>query len=367
MGLKNFWYVAESSSAITNKPKHISMLGEEFVLYRNSKNQVVALSNLCVHRGGFLADGQVEGDCIRCPYHGWKYAANGAAVEIPANKPQTPIPKLAHIDAYPVEEKYGWVWLFLGDLPEAERPPLPLLPEFGDSTWRAISGTFKWNAPYTRVVENGLDISHLPFVHGFEPQILESSEVNLSSWSGSLFVNLKPSPSKGLWKYFTRHKGGASVEAKATFYMPNVTRQDIHLPGKSKLILFGVHVPIDDRTTITWWMQLRNFLTYFWADSDAQRRNLRAFLQDQRVVEAQRPELLPYNLAMRSDALQIAYRQLHQKYLDMGWGVKQHRIKSGDSGIQTVVIPSPIRRQIPELAKAWERKEGGSGQTHLIY
>ncbi len=71
MILKNFWYVAELSSAITSKPKRITMLGQEFVLYRNTSGRVVALNNLCAHRGGALVDGRVEGDCIRCPYHGW--------------------------------------------------------------------------------------------------------------------------------------------------------------------------------------------------------------------------------------------------------------------------------------------------------
>ena len=355
--LKNFWYPSELSKTITNKPKRITLLGQELVLYRDTSSKVVALNNLCVHRGGSLAQGQVEGNCIRCPYHGWKYSTDGACVEIPANEPGTSIPKQAHLDAYPVQEKYGWVWLFLGDLLEAERPPFPPLPEFDAPEWRAIRGEFKWKAPYTRVVENNLDISHLPFVHGFEPQIIEASDVHLSNWSGSLFVSLKPPPSKGLWKFFTRHQGGPPVGTIATFYMPNVTRQDIDLPGKSKLILFGVHVPIDNNTTVTKWIQLRNFLTYPWADGDARRRNLRAFLQDRSVVETQRPEMLPWELSVRSDALQIAYRRLHQKCLDMGWGVEGRLITSDGSSIQGVVIPSPVRHQVPELAKAWKKGE----------
>ena len=126
MILKNFWYVAELSSAITNKPKGITMLGQDFVLYRDTKGQVVALHDLCVHCGAALSKGWVEDDCICCPYHGWKYQSDGTCIEIPANPPDTLIPQQAHIDAYPAQEKYGWVWLFLGDLPEGERPPLPL-------------------------------------------------------------------------------------------------------------------------------------------------------------------------------------------------------------------------------------------------
>lgn len=362
--LKNFWYVAELSSAITNKPKRVTMLGQEFALYRDSKGQVVALSNLCVHRGGALADGWVENDCIRCPYHGWKYQADGACVEIPANRPSVPIPKKARVDAYPVQERYGLVWLFLGDLPPEERPPLPPLPEFGNPSWRAVYGEFKWNAHYTRVVENGVDIAHTPFVHvnSFgnkdEPQI-EEYDVLLTDWSGSAAVNLKPPPPKGLWKFFLT-KDRPDVRVNVSFYMPSVTRLEVNL-GRSKLIVFSANTPIDDRTTISRWIQLRNFFTHPWADGDARKRTLKIFREDRRLVEGQRPELLPYDLAaelhVSSDALQIAYRKLRKKYLDLGWGIATHLIKSDYSSHQAVVIPSPARRQVPELARAWVHKE----------
>lgn len=159
MILKIFWYASELSSAITNRPKCAALFGREFVLYRGTRGQVVALNNLYAHCSGALSDGWVEDDCIYCPYHGWKYQSDGTCIKIPADSPGTPISKQAHIDTYSVQEKYGWVWLFLGDLPEVERPPLPPPPEFGNLVWQVVYSEFKWNAPYTRVVENGIDIS----------------------------------------------------------------------------------------------------------------------------------------------------------------------------------------------------------------
>ena len=364
MFLKNFWYASELSSAVTSQPKRIVLLEQEFALYRDTRGQVVALSNLCVHRGGVLSDGWVEGDCIRCPYHGWKYKSDGACVEIPANQPGVPISKKARVDAYPVQEKYGWVWLFLGDLPEAERPSLPPLPEFGTPGWQAIDGEFKWNAHYTRVVENSIDIAHAPFVHATafgnrqEPQI-EEYKVHLEEWSGSASINLKATPPKGLWKCI-RRKDLPKVKTTLTFYMPNVTRLEVDL-GQSKMIAFNAHNPIDDHTTLTQWIMLRNFITCPWADGDARRRHLRIFRQDQRVVEAQRPQQLPYDLTAElhvpADALSIAYRKLCRKCLDRGWGIDTYTIRADDSGVREIVIPSPARRQISELAEAWASKE----------
>ncbi|MDJ0707977.1 MAG: aromatic ring-hydroxylating dioxygenase subunit alpha [Leptolyngbyaceae cyanobacterium MO_188.B28] len=363
MILKNFWYVAELSSAINHTPKHITLLGQDFVLYRNTQNQVVALNNLCPHRGGALSGGWVEGNCIRCPYHGWKYQSDGVCIEIPANPPNAGIPKLAHVDSYPTQEKYGWVWVFLGDLPESERPPFPPLPEFGGNGWKAVYGEFKWNAPYTRVVENSIDIAHPPFVHSdtfgnqFNPQ-RDHYELDLDEWGGSIAAVIKPPPQRGIWKFILRHKNRPDILTKTTLYMPNITRLDVDF-GAFKFILFNAHVPIDAKTTVTKWIQLRTFLTHPLFDRDARKRPLKTFLQDQQVVESQRPELLPATLSVHTDTLPMAYRKLLQKCLDKGWGIRQHLIQSDSPSVQRVVIPSPVRRQAPEMAKAWERREGG--------
>ena len=74
-----------------------------------------------------LARGTAVGDRVSCPYHGWTYAEDGACTSIPANPPGTAIPKKARVDSDPVEERHGWIWAILGDLPEAERPSIPAL------------------------------------------------------------------------------------------------------------------------------------------------------------------------------------------------------------------------------------------------
>ena len=106
------------------------MLGLDFVLFR-LENRFVCFPDICCHRGGTLSDGKLSGDCLACPYHGWQFNASGQCVHIPALGADARPPKRARVDSYPTAEKYGWVWVFLGDLPESERPPIPdLLPEF---------------------------------------------------------------------------------------------------------------------------------------------------------------------------------------------------------------------------------------------
>ena len=118
----NFWYAAERSENLTDKPLTVRMLGQNFVLYRDSTGTAHCSVSACVHRGGALADGQVLGDEIECPYHGWRYGLDGRCTRIPSLGRDATIPLRARIDVYPVQEKYGLIFAFLGDLPEAERP-----------------------------------------------------------------------------------------------------------------------------------------------------------------------------------------------------------------------------------------------------
>lgn len=362
--LKNFWYAIERTDAIGERPKQLTVLGMELAVFRRrSDKKIIALSNLCVHRGGALSDGWVEGDCIRCPYHGWAYDGSGACREIPANPVGSPIPKKAHVDAYPVEERYGWVWVYLGDLPAAERPPIPALPEFDQPGWRAVYGEFTWKAHYSRVTENGIDLAHTAFVHqnSFgnreKPQI-PSFDLIQDETSASCSVTLEPPLPRGLWKLLRRKR--TPVRATVTIYMPSISRLELNF-GAWKTIVFDSNVPVDEHTTRTHYIQLRNFFTGSWADGDARRRMLKIFLEDQQTVERQRPELLPYDLAaelsIKSDGLGVAYRKLRKKYIDLGWQIDAHLIRSQIDGRGAVVIPSPARREVPELEKSWVMPE----------
>jgi phenylpropionate dioxygenase-like ring-hydroxylating dioxygenase large terminal subunit len=325
--LKNFWYACEVAAAITAKPTKVRLLGDDLAIFRGADGAVIALADLCVHRGASLSGGWSKGNCLVCPYHGWEYAADGRCVKIPAAPPEAVIPSRAKIVTYPVVERYGLVWVFVGDLPEAERPPIPELPEHDEPGWRALRGEFLWKANYARVVENGVDIAHTPFVHRNSfgnpeaPQI-DDHEVIADEWSCRATVTLSPPPPRGLWKLLRRKR--TPVKATVTVMMPNLTRLELDL-GAWKTVIIDSNVPVDAHTTRTLWVQYRNFFTGRWADRDARRRVVKIFREDQPTVESVRPELLPVDfsaeLHLRSDAMGIAYRKLRRRFLERGWGV----------------------------------------------
>ena len=169
----NFWYPVLMSKELLDAPQRARILAQDFVVFRDAQGAAHVLSNTCIHRGGSLYGGKIRGDHIQCPYHGWQFDGAGACRKIPSLGTEARIPARTRIDAYPVVEKYGIVFAFLGDLPESERPPMLEVPEFEDPAWRATWINFQVDYNYERSIENGMDAAHNEFVHpthGFQGQ-----------------------------------------------------------------------------------------------------------------------------------------------------------------------------------------------------
>ena len=162
----NFWYpICTSEDLNENNPQRVELLGIRLAAFRDSQGNANVIADTCVHRGGSLGKGKLKGDSVQCPYHGWEFNGRGECTKIPSMEGKTP-PGRAKVDGYPVQEKYGIVFAFLGDLPEAERPPLHEVAELDQEGWQ-FSGplVFEIEGYYERSIENGLDPVHNEFVH----------------------------------------------------------------------------------------------------------------------------------------------------------------------------------------------------------
>ena len=162
----NVWYVAERSANVTTTPRKVRMLGRDFVLFRDAQGKAACLADICSHRGASLSGGRCRGDgTVSCPYHGWRFNRDGQCTMIPSQADPTDVPSMAKVDSYPTVERYGLIWTFLGDEPEAAVPIFDM-PEFEDPTYRLITHDEVWNCNYHRMVEIDLDYVHSHFVHG---------------------------------------------------------------------------------------------------------------------------------------------------------------------------------------------------------
>ena len=312
--LKNFWYGIEHSQKVKIKPITICFMGHDLVLYRGSEGQLIALDGRCVHRGTELSAGWLEGDCIRCPYHGWRYEADGICSDIPANQSNASIPKRAKLRSYPVREQYGLIWLFWGDLPIDDCPPIPPLPEFGTAGWQTVTGEFNWSGHYTRVIANTIDMAHAPFVHASAfgrksaPAVPEY-KLELGEWSASGFITFETKPAYSL-KFILGSDPPDGV-FRATFYMPNISRVDLKF-GKFQFVLFLVHLPVSESQTVTKWLHIRNFIRTPLADSFMARDVVKTFTQDNNAVRLQSGAAshdLKTEVHTASDALEVAFHK----------------------------------------------------------
>ena len=119
--LRRFWHpVCVARDLPSGRAKPIEVLGEKFTLYRGESGNAYVVAFRCAHRGVQLATGWVEGDDIRCRYHGWKFDCSGQCVEQPNE--EKPFAEKVRIRGYPTREYVGLIFAFLGD---GEAPPFP--------------------------------------------------------------------------------------------------------------------------------------------------------------------------------------------------------------------------------------------------
>ena len=165
----NNWYAACIAGELSDKPQQVTILGANLVFFRDDTGAAYCLSDLCIHRGASLSIGECKNGTIVCPQHGWNYNSEGKCTLIPAGSknPAKP-PKRARVPSYPVQEKYGLLFVFLGDMAEDERPEIPdIMPEYDTGDWHIGIIPRSKDISYMRMHENYNDPCHVHYVHEF--------------------------------------------------------------------------------------------------------------------------------------------------------------------------------------------------------
>ncbi|HVL36423.1 MAG TPA: aromatic ring-hydroxylating dioxygenase subunit alpha [Burkholderiales bacterium] len=163
MFLRNAWYVAAWDREVARAPVARTLLGEPVVLYRKADGTPVALEDRCCHRSLPLSMGRLEGDELRCGYHGLRFDASGACTEIPG---QASIPPQARVRAYPLVERYHWLWIWMGERSRADPALIPEWRWAADAAWAFTRpDPVRVACDYRLVSDNVLDVTHLAYVH----------------------------------------------------------------------------------------------------------------------------------------------------------------------------------------------------------
>ena len=202
MWLKNCWQVAAFASEIGEHPCARRLLGGAVLLFRLSSGKAVALQDQCPHRLLPLSHGQRIGDEIQCAYHGLKFAGDGRCTHIPG---QAIIPENSRAITYPLVERNGLAWIWLGTKDLADEMLVPDFPWMEPAHWRQSSGYHHFECDYRLITDNLLDLSHENYVHkrsignGAEEDIAKYP-VTVTSEQGTIIrahremLNIEPPP-----------------------------------------------------------------------------------------------------------------------------------------------------------------------------
>ena len=313
--LRRCWHPVGYAHEFADTPRRVRLLGENVAIWRDSAGAPHALRDLCIHRGTALSLGSVVGDRLMCPYHGWQYGADGVCKLIPQLSDPTRIPWKARVDAYTCQERYGLMWVAM-DPPRWE---LPDVPEFSSDEWTVVeTGPFSWNSDSSRQLENFTDFGHFPWVHpGLlgDPArpVVPDHSVHIDDHILRYSIVRPEAPNTDDFPVF----GNEVVETPE-----RRSRYELHLPytillrlgwgGKAEMVYFFASQPVDEDRCIGYLVIARNY------DPEQPAKILQdfeetIFNQDQRVVESQRPERVPFDLAaemhLKFDAVAISYRK----------------------------------------------------------
>ncbi|HVB05119.1 MAG TPA: aromatic ring-hydroxylating dioxygenase subunit alpha [Acidimicrobiales bacterium] len=146
-------------------PVRVTVLSEPLIGFRDSTGQPALVSEFCAHRHASLFFARNEECGLRCAYHGWKYDASGACVDMPSEPETSRFKEHVSIRAYPARERGGIIWAYLG--PPADEPPLPEL------EWALVPPENRFvskriqESNWLQALEGGIDSSHVSFLHRF--------------------------------------------------------------------------------------------------------------------------------------------------------------------------------------------------------
>lgn len=293
--IPNQWYVVLESKQVKKKPVGVLRLGEKMVFWRDDQGHVVCFRDQCVHRGVELSKGQVVRGHLQCPFHGFEYDPSGRVTAIPANSRQAQVPEVFRVSGYPTHEAHGFIWVWWGEDPPADLAPPRFFLDL-DETFVYATIIDPWNAHYSRVIENQLDVVHVPFVHHSTIGRVSGTVVDgpgLQWVEDDLFY---------LYVFNRREDGTlprkpsqvpvppTDREFKLEFRFPNLWQNYIN----RNVRIVAAFVPVDENRTLLYLRFYQNFLSVpllgklvAWA---AMPFNRLVAHQDRRVVETHQPQ-----------------------------------------------------------------------------
>jgi phenylpropionate dioxygenase-like ring-hydroxylating dioxygenase large terminal subunit len=335
MFVRNAWYAAAWDRELTDGLLPIKVLGENIVLYRQSNGAAAALEDACAHRKVPLSMGRIRGDHVECGYHGLRFAASGECVHIPCSER---VPKAAKVRSFPMESRYGLLWIWMGDPQAAQSGDIMEVAHWDDPLWSRTGGdSMVVDCNYLYVTDNLLDPSHVAWVHpsSFGDAACQATPVQVKAYEAGVYASrwMHDAPVAPLYRRFVRFEGTCDrlqhyevrfpchAVIKAIF-VPAGTSHESAATNDAAFIMdsYNFLTPVDQEHTRYFWFQVHNSPS---SDADASRALAAgvkgAFEEDRVILNAVQKGFARSrtgNIDLPIDSAPLRFRRLVRKLID---------------------------------------------------
>ncbi len=306
MFVRNAWYVAAHATEITGTALLArTFLNDAVVLYRDGTGAPVALADRCCHRFAPLSMGDLEPGGLRCRYHGMKFDSSGQCIEIPG---QSDIPKGMCVRSYPVVERHGLVWIWMGEAARADAARIVDCHWNTDPAWAAARGYLHYQANYQLIADNLLDFAHLTFVHRttLANKNFPGAQPEVKPFDGGVRLRrvIRDTPASPLHAAAGRFTGRVDFWNEQVWWLPSVFENWAgsappggEVPSAARedalhLRHFSLLTPETARTTHYFWIQPCHFPHGDRSAIDLVQKGIEtAFAEDRWIIEAQQKNI----------------------------------------------------------------------------
>jgi hypothetical protein len=260
--LRRYWHPAALVDELAgHRPvKAVRLLGEDLVIFRDEQGRYGLLARHCPHRGADLTFGRLEDGGLRCSFHGWLFDVRGQCLETPAEPEDSPLCANIHHVAYPVVEKSGILFAYLGP---GEPPAFPHLDCFTapDAYTFAFKGFIDCN--WLQSLEVGIDPAHTSFLHRF------FHDEDPAQGYGKLFRDTSIDsdiPMTRLMREYSRPR----IEVEPTDYgmrivtLRRISDQNTHVRVTNLVFPHAFVIPMSSEMTITQWHVPVDDTRHYW-------------------------------------------------------------------------------------------------------
>ena len=321
--MRQYWQPAALSDELQG-PRPVvpvRLLGEDLVLFRDNRDELGLIGRHCPHRGADLCHGRREDNGLRCPFHGWHFDRSGQCVEQPGEPVGSTMHEQITTTSYPVEERNGIVFAFMGD---GTPPPFPELDCFVAPDTHVFAFKGLWECNWLQAMEVGIDPVHASFLHRFL-QDEDPSESYGKQFRGTAantempmtqLLREYPRPDieveetdYGLRLIALRHLDDGRTHVRVT---NQIFPEAICIPMSNEMTITQWHVPVDDETCY-WYSMFTSF---------GQPVN-KQLMREQRLKEHRLPDYAPLK-NKRNNYGYNPEEQQAETYTGMGLDINVH-------------------------------------------